>query len=406
MPGKQLPNFWCAAQTSGFKLQHSGEVLSDDTRKDLLERARRGEAIALLMDIQAFRQIEGESNANFLAIKESVLSRFAKSYLGVPFIRDHREHDSEARCGKVVKSTALAVDGGVVFDMTLSVTSQWAVVAALEGNIDRFSIGWDPGARKDILCSVCNSAVFTKCSHRPGMAMDDGAVVSYIFTNPRGTEVSTVINPAATGTGVAEMRAVLSALSENPVTPIVEDQSMNQLAKALGLKNDASESTVLAALSALQAKSTSESNLIVDLTKSKSEVETSLATANARIAELESAAKSVTVDQLMSDNADRFPIERDGEGKVVTSALEKSMRALAAKDIDAATNIVATLSVVSPVAARLQTDESEIVNAPPIKASGAYEEVSGELKSQLDQFGLSAEEYAKYNPVNGTHLSN
>lgn len=407
MPGEKLQNLWCDPHIAGFTLARDGGggQLSDDDRKDLLERARKGEAIALSMDIEAFSQLEGVPNANNVVFKKSALSRFARSFINVPFIRDHQSYDSSARAGIVTKSKAVAVEGGYVFEMTLRITAQWAVVAALEGNIDRFSIGWSPGPRKSILCSVCNSA-YNKCSHYRGDEMDDGSVVSVVFTAPKAREVSSVIDPAVTGTTVAGIEAVLSALSENPVTPIVEDQSMNELAKALGLKTDASESTMLAALSALKAKSTSEAQVIVDLTKTNAETTATLAAANQRIKELESSAQAVTIDQLMSANVDRFPVERDGAGKVVTSALEKSMRELAVNDIDAATKIISTLPIVSPVAARLQTDESEIVNAPPAKDSGAYEEVSGELKSQLEQFGLSAEEYAKYNPVNGTHLSN
>lgn len=176
---------------------------------------------------------------------------------------------------------------------------------------------------------------------------------------------------------------------------------MEKIAQALGLKADADESTVLAAVEVENQKAKALTQQLSTALAKSDEVSAELAVAITRIAELEETERTATVDKLFADNADRFPVARDEAGALVASALEQSMRALAIKDIDAATAIITTLTVVAPPA-ELQT--SATVEASPKAKSTAA--MSPELASQLKQFGLSAEDFEKFNPVNGTHVAN
>lgn len=376
----------------------------DKQRQALLARARDGEVIELELDIEAFNQIPGVQNANCLRIKDSKLSALAKSFKGVPLLRDHEHNDLLARAGTVMKSKSVPRDdGGKAFEQTVLVTAKWAVIAVLELNLDRFSIGWKPGPRKSILCSACGTPIRTECYHWPGDVLEDGSVVEYIFTEPRGVETSAVSVPAVDDTGISEIRAALSQ-SFDSVTPITEDKPMKNFATALGLKADADEATVTAALQANLAKGEVLATQVADLNLKKAKVDAELAAANARIVELEKSGKDRDVDTLMAANADRFPVERDADGKVVRSKLEEKMRALAAKDIDFATEFMADLPTAAPVAG-LQT-EGTVLNTAVLQTGKDTTVHSAELSSQLDSFGLSAEDYAKFNPINGTDVHN
>jgi hypothetical protein len=174
---------------------------------------------------------------------------------------------------------------------------------------------------------------------------------------------------------------------------------MMKFAKALGLKEDADEQTVLAGIEAIKAKGEALADQAVEAGKLKAEKVEELKTATARISELEAEAKAGGIDKLFADNVSRFAVTRDGAGELCASPLETSLRELALRDYDAAAKILA--SVPEPVATGTSVRELQTNKDAPAEVSGSLDPV---LASQLSQLGISPEEYALHNPVNGTAI--
>ena len=173
---------------------------------------------------------------------------------------------------------------------------------------------------------------------------------------------------------------------------------MKKFAKALGLKEDADEQTILAALGAHIAKADQFAELLVEGGAARDQLAAELVTVGAELAELKKTRSDEQVDRLFEDNSSRFPVTRDTAGELTASPLEVKLRKLAAGDFDAAAEIVESLpeAVVAASSTELQSkDKGEIV--PP-----ALVGMDPVLASQLKQMGISHEDYLRHNPVNGT----
>lgn len=391
----------------------AGEIVGDSksARQEVVDRVNAGELVDLDVDIRAFQQIDDEPNSNFLRFKKSLLRRFAKSFQGQPFLLDHNADSVEARAGTITKARAVAIDGGIGFDFTLRISMPGAVLGVMRRTLDRFSIGWAHGGIDTILCSHDGTPIFTECFHLPGDLIEgpegeEPTRAEWIFTDVKGTEASAVSIPAVEGTGISEVRAALSqtaALCKSAATGtmVPEDDSMDlkKIAAKLGLAEDATEETILAAVDASQTATAEAGAELTALRSSQDEMRTELTA-------LAVNDKQRTVDGLFVEFADRIPKARNDAGEPCAHPTEVELRKLAASDAAAARAILSTMPAVRPDGS-LQSLPGEQQHASEDRPAGLAAGIPWDpvLASQLDALDISPEEYAAHGPHNGPVLS-
>jgi len=134
-------------------------------------------------------------NANHFRFRHDDLAGFGESFAGQPFLRNHDTGDIRQPDG-IVSASIFDGDG---FLQTIELTTERGMRSFVDGQIDRFSIGWN---YSKIICSICGSDWLEGgCTHWPGKTYD-GVTCELIFEGPRGTETSAVNVPAVDGTGV------------------------------------------------------------------------------------------------------------------------------------------------------------------------------------------------------------
>ncbi len=391
----------------------AGEVVADSKagRQEIVDRVNAGELVELDVDIRAFQQIDGEPNRNFLRFKKSILRRLARSFQDQPFLQDHVTDSISARGGTITKARAVVIDGGVGFDFTVRMSEPWAVLGVMRRTLDRFSIGWAHGGIDTILCSHDGTPIFTECFHFPGDLAEgaDGEEptrVEWIFTEADGIEASAVSVPAVEGTGISEIRAALSqtaALCKSAPTGtmVPEDDSMDlkKIAAKLGLPEDATAATILAAVDASQTAQAEAGAELTALRASQDEMQGQLNT-------LAVNDKQRTVDALFVEFADRIPKARTTEGQLCAHPAEVELRKLAASDPAAARAILSSMPVVRPDGS-LQSIPGEQPHASDDRPAGLASGIAWDpvLASQLNELDISVEEYAAHGPHNGPALS-
>ena len=239
----------------------SGSPITAGERADLLKAARAGEVIELELEADTFIQRD-EPNRNFVRFKPGIMATFAKSFEGQPVLRDHNSYELLARGGTIRASKLIHnEDGSKTIRMRLRLVKPWAVEAALDGTLDRFSIGWSRG-NSTVECSICE-ADWMKCSHYPGDKVE-GQVMQLVFTGATGTEVSAVNVPAVVGTGISSISqlstldpAVLTDILDSlPGVPAVHKESEMdpKILEALGLPSNATAADVSAAIAAQKSQ--------------------------------------------------------------------------------------------------------------------------------------------------------
>lgn len=182
--------------------------LTPTQRKALLKRLAENDLDKITFEAVTFRS---GPNRNGLRINDADLPRFAASFAGVPFLRDHEAQQIDARAGIVLSSE---MQGGDMLQR-IEITNPRDIAAYLNGQIDRFSIAWfHDGA----ICSLCGAPAL-ECEHQPARSYaQKGAKpkrAELIFINPSGKEVSAVNAPAIDGTHItAQLRAQLSNSQE------------------------------------------------------------------------------------------------------------------------------------------------------------------------------------------------
>ncbi len=352
-------------------LRHNGAPVGKTERKELLARLRAGEVIELEMDAVTFIQ-RATPNKNFVRIREGALRAFASHFKDKPFLRDHEWRNLLARGGTVKRSRLeRAADGSAELHQTIELVKPWAVEGALDGTIDRFSIGFSIGAG-DIQCSACGKSLISPdCRHWPGDQLEDGRFVEAIFTDPEPRESSGVTMPAVDGTHIEGIRAALAeARLEVRKT---KEKPMKEIAKILGLAEDASEAKIVAELEALKAKLDANKEALASVTAERD-------AARAKLVELEQAKLAERRAAVVEKGLD--------EGLFVKgSALEERVRKLAEKDIEAAEALLADLPKVVPVKERQATDDD-----PTPREDGSLTELEKLYAKQLE---VSEEDFLK-----------
>ena len=214
-----------------------------ERRREQRERRRRGELEELTFEAVVFR---AGPNRNHVRFRTEELGRFAQSFVGKPFLRNHDVQDVGARDGTILASGML----GDEMRQTVRLTTERGMRDFLDGVLDRFSIGW---FFMGVNCSVCGKD-WLRCEHYPGREYD-GVVCELEFVNPEGKETSAVNAPAVDGTGVIRQLTMLKAAERSENLPqrtqraqkAEEERVMEaeQLVGPRGLREEAHQGDVL-----------------------------------------------------------------------------------------------------------------------------------------------------------------
>jgi hypothetical protein len=373
-----------------------GEVLDAEKRDFLLNQGRSGSLPAKLhVDVIAYRQPRAH-NRNFVRFRPDILKALAASFVGAPFLRDHQQRNLDARGGTIIGSEYSLGADGPEFHQRLELNEPWAIGKALNGNLDRFSIGWHTTG--DIVCSVCEAPMFKgDCAHWPGDRLDDGRVEA-IVTGADGVETSAVLVPAVAGTGIEAIRSALALavgpdhfafrlarLARTARNHSKEKVMLAKLAPLLGLAEDADESTALAAVEKLKGERERTAALL-DAEKGAHAATRAkldeLAVIDARRAEVE---RQAATARLLADCRRKVgqKLGADGKPEEGGTQSERVLLAIAKHSIPEAQSFVDELPQIVPVT---------LVSREP----------DDHPKRKLDaldaQLGLTAADIAKYGP--------
>ena len=166
------------------------------TKAELIAGIESGEIDHL--DFQAL-VFKGGKNRNYYRLDESEIHTFAPSFIDRPFLRNHDQEDIDSRDGTIINSWT---NGNQIYQ-DIRLTTRKGMLSLIEGQIDRFSIGW---FFEKITCSICNQD-FRTCSHWPGRAYPidtegHSSDCEVIFSGLTGKETSAVNVPAVEGTSI------------------------------------------------------------------------------------------------------------------------------------------------------------------------------------------------------------
>lgn len=389
------------------ELRAGGAKLADADRKALLERVRGGEHVELEFEARTYIQRE-TPNRNFVRFKPSILKRLARSFVGVPFLRDHDKRSLTARGGTIVASELVQDTDGDAFHQTIRVVKPWAAEGLLDGTIDRFSIGAAPTG--DIICSAHKTPIFTKCFCFPGDKVGDSDErVEFVITAAEGVETSAVNVPAVVGTGIKGVRAALEALAADAggivPSPPTEGQTMKRLLVLLGLSEAASEDAAVAALEVKLAE-----------LRAAREAATDLASLQAELDVLRASQVDHHIERLYAEG--RLPIKRDGKGDRVAGELETKLRNLAkVVSLKAMLEVAESLPVVAPIGPRSLETALGVAGGPAPEANVAAAPITADnaitqyarvnnirpevLAATMAECGLDGEALAKHGPRRG-----
>lgn len=182
-----------------FSLAESTQV-EIENREQMLADIESGKLDYIEFNARVFFE---KPNKNHVRVRQADMSAFAPSFKNKPFIRDHNIYSIEARDGTITDSR-LNVDA---IEQTIKLTTRKGMTAYVEGQIDRFSIGFEA---EKTLCSICDTDYRT-CAHMRGNKYEN-KTCEVVMVNPVGVETSAVNNPAVDNT------AILSTLEENKPT--------------------------------------------------------------------------------------------------------------------------------------------------------------------------------------------
>lgn len=208
-------------------LRSNGVDVGADRRDEMLQQVKAGAYVELDVEVLAYEQRAGEMNRNYVRFRDGSMMALGRTGKGKPFLRDHEQHDVNARAGTILESRTEKGDeeGSYTIRMTARLTAPWAVELALRGLLSTVSIGWTPTG--PVECSACAAAIFTKCYHWPGDRLREttdadgnpirvrdraGSItVQWIYTSAELVECSVVSVPAVPGAHIDVVRAALAA---------------------------------------------------------------------------------------------------------------------------------------------------------------------------------------------------
>jgi hypothetical protein len=389
-----------------FTLFVDGKALKADDREAMLAKMRTGEGPTAL-EVEAVTYIQRDTpNRKFVRFADKAMKKVAASFAGQPFLRDHNSSELDARGGTILSSALEEKpDGTKQIRMRLKLVKQWAIEGALDGTIDRFSIGW---SRTDVvLCSMHKTQALTKCNCYPGDPVLDaqgkrtGEYVQFIFTGAEGTEVSAVNVPAVVGTGVQTI-SQLAALDRATLADILSDGTDRErdqketnpmilpvaLLAALGLPSTASVEDAIGRITANADALTISNGKI-------GPIEEQLRKLQAEEATRLSAMKKISIDTAITTLVAGGKLKPGSEMEAALRRMgERDVEALAAQVKD----LLATGAQVTPVGSALLA-----TGADPVTVSKPGEVLSGKemlaanpsLGPWLKKAGITLEQFEK-----------
>ena len=202
----EIRNTQHAMQLTGPRtaLSIGGEPVNESKRRQLRRQLHNGELNEISFEAVTF--VADYPNANFYRFREEELAGFAASFGGQPFLRNHDTGDIASRDGTIADAWL----DGRAFVQRVRLTTARGMLAFVEGQIDRFSIGW---FYDGITCSCCGHdwLDWQNCSHWPGRSYrvktpegkEEERLCEIIFEAARGKESSAVNAPAVHGTEIS-----------------------------------------------------------------------------------------------------------------------------------------------------------------------------------------------------------
>lgn len=249
-------------------LSDVGEVPAESVRDRMLAAFRAGNLHRLKFSATVWTD---GPNKNHYRFPPEELKAFAASFAGMPFLKDHAPMQ-DSRGGTILESELIeGADGRQGIRQRIEAVKPWAVESALDGTLDRFSVGWDA---EEYLCTVCKADILSDdCKHGPWKlgTKDEktGEIVELLWKGISGVEVSAVTHPAAPGTTTEEVMAALAQLKERrppvlqtsatasgnpPGANVLEVLMLERLLRLLNLPANTSEPDALSALEARLSK--------------------------------------------------------------------------------------------------------------------------------------------------------
>ena len=408
---EQMPRSMTVSVELG-EMYADGEAVRKSDRKELLKRLRAGDIFTLTVGVQSYLQPDAaiplpkkdrkKANHNFARFVPDELPKFAKSFKGRLFLRDHNRRSMADVGGKIIESEAVEVDGRVVFHQVLELVKPWAIEDALDGTMQTFSIGWDPkesgweGFKKSLLCSLCMGPMIGRdgCYHMPGEEIEPTeannleapVIVEALWTNVLGAETSEVAFPAVQGTGVKEIRAALSACIElDP--PEEEAMTLSKaLLAALSLSATATEDEAIAAANALRSERDEANKAKEDERKARLSAES---TAKEAISELATERISHEKERQAAKEA---AVKRLHDGALSGGLMEPGDKrevfflAAAGRSLEEAEAYLETLGPVNPVGQPMESHQ-------PTPDSKSSRLLSERQKKFIKQLGMTEEEF-------------
>lgn len=386
------------------------ELSAKEERSLLLQNARAGLVNELELEAVTYIQHPSKPNRNYSRVKAGAMQALASSFEGAPVLKNHDHHDIEARAGTIVSSKLEREETpeGTLYKIRqrLRLVKQWAIVAALDGTLDRFSVAWVRQAGTRVLCSLHNTPVFSKCYCWRGEKDEvSGKIVEFIYEGCDGIEVSGVNVPAVVGTGVdsiRQLRAELNAtgIDVGALARIIADDSSQHP------ETDMDLALILAALSLSSTATAEDAVKEIGTRKEKLDalgdrvtiLESNLdGEKQKRIAAETELATFRTEDQ--AKHVDGKLEELKSKGLLAPgSKVEEALRKTAARDralFDAQVSEMLELGVkVTPVGGKLQTGEKppkrdttdEILSANPVLAG--YLRAAGLSKDEVERYAI------------------
>jgi hypothetical protein len=227
-----------------------------EKRSELLTRLAQGERIQILLTAETYGQGGSIENANFTEFSSSALNALARAADGTSFQRDHSL--ATVDCGGFVKGASKVEtrsDGARILMETVQLVKPWAVEAALDGSMRKFSISWRARSLDDVICSSCGGSVL-KCTHWPGDRVEtkggESLRVTYLYKSAQWRERSWVINPAITQTKPKAWEALSEARRSRSLPETSKMEPFSKIAAVLSC--EATEDVVLEAARKLAAR--------------------------------------------------------------------------------------------------------------------------------------------------------
>lgn len=289
--------------------------LTKAEREAMLADVRGNAGSTARLTIVANTYIQGAKpgehvNSHAVRIRDLGLRATARSFRNTPFLRDHNAYELAARGGTVVECEVVVLeDGAKALQQTIELTKPWAIEAALDGTLDRFSVSYALSGTAS--CTICGKpakmgwfSLYPTCDHVPGRSysVESGGsgvgsqVAELEFENAVGKECSGVSMPAVDGTSIEEVRQALTAGGAGALAKLAAELGADpkDLARELGLTKETPMKFALIAAALALAADSDETAVVAAIEKLKLERDGAKAAAKDASDQLAASTKQLT----------------------------------------------------------------------------------------------------------------